>query len=89
MITILSVLLMVSGISLVIATIKEGYNKTYIGKYNKIKILINLVKGFSYTIMGLLAILKLISGINLVYLVILFAGLNSFIDYKIKTQVNS
>lgn len=88
MITILSVLLIVLGISLVIATIKEGYDKTYIGKYNKIKFFINLVNGFSYAIMGLLVILKVMSGRNLVFLVILFAGLNSFIDYKIKTQVD-
>ncbi|MDK2562337.1 hypothetical protein QOZ84_02155 [Romboutsia sedimentorum] len=85
MITILSVLFIVLGISLVIATIKEGYDKTYIEKYNKIKFLINLVKGFSYAIMGLLVILKIISGRTLVNLVILFAGLSILIDYKIKT----
>ena len=85
MITILSVLFIVLGISLVIATIKEGYDKTYIEKYNKIKFLINLVKGFSYAIMGLLVILKIISGRTFVNLVILFAGLSILIDYKIKT----
>jgi hypothetical protein len=85
MITILSVLYIVLGISLVIATIKEGYDKTYIEKYNKIKFLINLVKGFSYAIMGLLVILKIISGRTFVNLVILFAGLSILIDYKIKT----
>ena len=37
MITILSVLLVVLGILLVIATIAKGYDKTSIGKYNKIK----------------------------------------------------
>lgn len=88
MITILSVSLIVLGILLVIVTIKEGYDKTSIGKYNKIKFFINLVQGFSYAIMGLLVILKIISGRHLVYLVILFTALSSLMDYKIKTQVN-
>jgi hypothetical protein len=87
MITILSVLLIVLGISSVIVTI-EGYDKTYIEKYNKIKLFIDLVTGFSYAIMGLLVILKVISGRYLVFLVILFTILNSLINYKIKTQVN-
>ncbi|WP_274541848.1 hypothetical protein [Romboutsia weinsteinii] len=41
MIAILSVLLIVFGILLVIANIKEVYDKTYIEKYNKIKIQVN------------------------------------------------
>lgn len=80
--------MIVLGILLVIAQVKEGYDKTYIGKYNKIKFFINLVYGFSFAIMGLLAILKVISGKRLINLVIIFGVLRSLIDYKIKTQEN-
>ncbi|CEN93570.1 Uncharacterised protein [[Clostridium] sordellii] len=71
-----------------IAQVKEGYDKTYIGKYNKIKFFINLVYGFSFAIMGLLAILKAISGKRFINLVIIFGVLRGLIDYKIKTQEN-
>lgn len=80
--------MIVLGILLVIAQVKEGYDKTYIGKYNKIKFFINLVYGFSFAIMGLLATLKVISGKRLINLVILFGVLRALIDYKIKTQEN-
>ena len=100
MIKILSVSMIVLGILLVIAQLKEGYDKTYIGKYNKIKkkkkkIIFFfflkkffLVYGFSYVIMGLLAILKVISEKRFINLLILFAVLRVLIDYKIKTQEN-
>ncbi|MDU4860843.1 MAG: hypothetical protein E6356_10120 [Terrisporobacter othiniensis] len=88
MITILSVSVIVLGILLIILTIKEGYDKTSIEKYNKIKFFINLVKGFYFATIGLLAILKIISGRNFVNLMILITGINIFIDYKIKNQAN-
>lgn len=84
MITILSVLLIVLGILLVIVTIAKGYDKTSIGKYNKIKFFLSLFNGFSYAIVGLLVILKVISIGNLISIVILFGGLNSLIDYRFK-----
>lgn len=88
MVTILSVSMIVLGTLFVIAQVKEGYDKTYIGKYNKIKFFINLVYGFFFATMGLLAILKVISGNRLINLVILFGALRGLIDYKIKTQEN-
>ncbi|MBH8032978.1 hypothetical protein I6A86_17865 [Clostridioides difficile] len=84
MITILSVLLIVWGILFVIGTIAKGYDKTSIGKYNKIKFFLSLVNGFSYAIAGLLVILKVISIGNLISIVIIFGGLNSLIDYRFK-----
>ena len=84
MITILSVLLIVLGILLVIVTIAKGYDKTSIGKYNKTKFFLSLVNGFSYVIVGLLVILKVISIRNLISIVILFGGLNSLINYRFK-----
>ncbi|MBS6025162.1 MAG: hypothetical protein KIB00_13885 [Paeniclostridium sordellii] len=88
MIKILSVSMIVLGILLVIAQVKEGYDKTDIGKYNKFKFFINLVYGFSYIIMGLLAILKVISEKRFINLLILFGVLRGLIDYKIKDQEN-
>ncbi|WP_338557599.1 hypothetical protein QJR60_08740 [Paraclostridium sordellii] len=88
MITILSISMIVLGILLVIAQVKEGYDKTYIGKYNKIKFFINLVYGFSFAIMGLLAILKVISEKRFINLLILLGVLRGLIDYKIKAQEN-
>ncbi|CEP95501.1 Uncharacterised protein [[Clostridium] sordellii] len=88
MIKILSVSMIVLGILLMIAQLKEGYDKTYIGKYNKIKFFINLVYGFSFAIMGLLAILKVISEKRFINLLILFGVLRGLIDYKIKDQEN-
>lgn len=84
MITILSILLIVLGILLVIVTIAKGYDKTSIGKYNKTKFFLSLVNGFSYVIVGLLVILKVISIGNLISIVILFGGLNSLINYRFK-----
>ena len=84
MITILSILLIVLGILLVIVTIAKGYDKTSIGKYNKTKFFLSLVNGFSYVIVGLLVILKVISIRNLISIVILFGGLNSLINYRFK-----
>lgn len=87
MITTLSIALIILGVSSVIVTICE-YDKTYIGKYNKIKLLIDLVTGLSYTIMGLLVVLKVISGRYLAFLVILVTILDKLINYKIKTKVS-
>lgn len=87
MIKFLSVSLVILGISSVIVAIVE-YDKTCVEKYNKIKLFIDLVIGFSYAIMGLLVMLKVISGRYLAFIVILFAILNGLINYRIKTQSN-
>lgn len=87
--TVLSVSFIILGISSVIVTIIEGNDKTYIGKYDKIKFFIDLVAGFTYTILGLLVILKVISQIYLVCIAVLFVALKSLINYKIKANVNN
>jgi len=85
MITILSILLTVIGILFVILSIKE-YDKNRMVKYNKIKLFIDLVTGFSYTIMGLLVVLKIISGRYLIWAVLILSILNSLTNYIIKLR---
>ncbi|MCH1959837.1 MULTISPECIES: hypothetical protein [Romboutsia] len=88
MITILSVSVIVLGFLLVVATIKERHDKKDEGEYNKTNFSINLIKGFYSIIIGSLEILNIISERNFINLMILLAGINIFIDYKIKNQPN-
>lgn len=80
--------MIVLGILLILVTIKERYDKISIEKHTKINFFINLGKGFYCAIIGLLSILKIISGKSFVNLMILIACINIFIDYKIKNQTN-
>lgn len=80
--------MIVLGILLVIATIKERHDEKYEEGYNKTDFFINLVKGFYSIIIGSLAILNIISERNFINLMSLLAGFNVFIDLKFKNQAN-
>lgn len=84
MITILSIVMIALGFLLVVATIKERYDKRYEEGYSKTDFFINLVKGFYSLIIGSLAILNIISERRFLNLIILLFVLNIFTDFKNK-----
>ena len=88
MITILSIVIIVLGFLLVVATIKERYDKKYEEGYNKIDFFINLVKGMYSLIIGLLAISNIISERRFLILMTLLCILNIFSSLKNKKQAN-
>lgn len=87
-IRILSIFLIVLGIAIIYFTIKE-YNTIKINKYNKIKLFIDLITGFSYALIGLLLIFNIISGRYIIFVVVLFTILSWWINYKIKIELNN
>lgn len=88
MITVLSILMIVLGFLLVVATVKERYDKKCGDGYNKTDFFINLVKGFYFLIIGALVILNIISERRFLILTTLFCVFNMFIEFKNKNQAN-
>ncbi|MGL5711580.1 MAG: hypothetical protein ACRCX2_01055 [Paraclostridium sp.] len=84
MITILSIVMIVLGFLLVVGTIKEKYDKTYEGEYNKTNFFINLGEGLYSIIIGLLAMLNIISEKRFSNLMILLCVFNIVINFKNK-----
>ncbi|WP_278683597.1 hypothetical protein [Paraclostridium bifermentans] len=88
MITILSIVMIVLGFLLVVATFKEKHEKKCGDGYNKTDFFINLGKGFYFLIIGSLVILNIISERRFLILTTLFCIFNMFIDFKNKNQAN-
>ncbi|MCR1877183.1 hypothetical protein NSA45_15055 [Paraclostridium bifermentans] len=88
MITVLSILMIVLGFLLVVATVKERYDKKCGDGYNKTYFFINLVKGFYFLIIGALVILNIVSERRFLILTTLFCVFNMFIEFKNKNQAN-
>lgn len=88
MITILSIVMIVLGFLLVVATVKERYAKKCVDRYSKTDFFINLCKGSYFLIIGALVILNIISERRFLILTTLFCVFNMFIEFKNKNQSN-
>ncbi|MEF9952554.1 MAG: hypothetical protein RR539_08430 [Clostridium sp.] len=89
MIDIIKIVIIILGLLIVVATIKEKSNKKNEDRYNKTKFFINLFKGVYSIVIGSLAILNIVSESRFINLMILLCVFGLFVDWKFKDQANN
>ena len=84
LISIFSIIVILLGIGLIFFSIKE-YHKAKTNEYHKIEACIELGIALSYVIIGILVLFKIISGIFIIPIIILFTILEMFIKKKVES----